>query len=286
MEIVPRYEGPVILAVGGDPAAVGAACVRQRRRFAETLAGLDAEAWREPSRCEGWTVQDVAAHLVGVNQFWHWSIVSGLAGTPTRMLEGFDPKATPAAMVAAARTATPDPAGTLAALTESSDTLCEQVAGLTGEQWSMVAEAPAGHIAISALVHHALWDCWVHERDVALPLGLDVAEEADEIAACLRFAAGLGPVFALQTGTSRPATLVLEATDPATCAVVEVGDDRVVVANGVGGVDGSSSSATVVVRGRAVDLVEALSARVPFEHPVADEHRWLVGSLAVAFESA
>jgi uncharacterized protein (TIGR03083 family) len=281
MEIVPRYEGPVILTVGGDPAEVGAACVRQRQRLVATLAGLDVDAWRSPSRCAEWTVQDVAAHLAGVDQFWHWSIASGLAGTPTRLLEGFDPKSTPASTVDAARSATPDPADTLAALTERSRALCEIVAGLTGDQWATIAEAPAGHITVAGLVHHALWDCWVHERDIALPLGLDVTEEADEIAACLRFSAGLGPAFALQQGTSRPATLVVEATDPTVRMVVEVTDDRVVVDAG----DRRSDSATVVVRGDAVGLVEAFSARTPLDQDVPAEHRWLVGSLAVAFET-
>jgi uncharacterized protein (TIGR03083 family) len=33
--------------------------------FADLLAGLSPEQWERPSRCEGWRVADVAAHVVG-----------------------------------------------------------------------------------------------------------------------------------------------------------------------------------------------------------------------------
>ena len=35
-------------------------------RFEQLVRGLDDEAWRTPTRCEGWTVADVAAHVSGL----------------------------------------------------------------------------------------------------------------------------------------------------------------------------------------------------------------------------
>jgi uncharacterized protein (TIGR03083 family) len=35
----------------------------ERREMAEILAGLPAEAWDEPSLCEGWRVREVVAHM-------------------------------------------------------------------------------------------------------------------------------------------------------------------------------------------------------------------------------
>jgi len=35
------------------------------RSFAELISRLSAEQWRTPSRCDGWDVADVAAHVVG-----------------------------------------------------------------------------------------------------------------------------------------------------------------------------------------------------------------------------
>jgi uncharacterized protein (TIGR03083 family) len=276
MRISPRYEGPTILeiAAGGD---VAEPFVRQRRRLEAIFASLSADDWSAPTRCENWRVQDVATHLDGVNGFFHSSIAAGLAGTPTRMLEGFDPKATPAAMVGGAPATTR--ADTLAELTRSNDALCELVAGLDTQQLSTIAEGPPGLVPIRLLVLHALWDCWVHERDVGLPLGLRVAEEPDEVLACLRYVAGFGPAVALALGKAKPAVLALETTDPDGWVVVEV-TDRVVVH------DQPPSDATVVVRDSAVNLVEALSVRAPIAGSVPADHRWLVDTLAVVFEAA
>ncbi|MGH9211311.1 MAG: maleylpyruvate isomerase family mycothiol-dependent enzyme [Acidimicrobiales bacterium] len=276
MRIVPRYEGPTILTIagGGD---VSEPLVRQRRRLEAIFASLADDGWRAPTRCENWRVQDVATHLDGVNGFFHSSIAAGLAGTPTRVLEGFDPKASPAAMVDAVSAKAP--ADTLTELVESNDALCELVASLDDQQWSTIAEGPPGLVPIRLLVHHALWDSWVHERDVGLPLGLAVAEEPDEVLACLRYVAGFGSAVALTLGKARPALMVLETTDPDGCVAVEV-TDRVVVH------DQPLPDATVVLRDSAVSFVEALSVRGPLTGAVPADHRWLVDTLAVVFETA
>ena len=275
MQIDPRYDGPAIVTVEGD-GNCAAAFVRQRQRLAATLESLSDDEWAAPSRCEDWTVQDVATHLVTVNGFWRYSIASGLAGKPTRLLVDFDPKATPAALVESAGMVAP--AETLAQLVESSEALCELVAGLDDAGWATVAEAPAGLIPVRLLALHALWDCWVHERDIVLPLERPPVEEPDEVLASLRCVAGLGPAFVLALGRATPATLVLETTEPEGRVVVEVGE-RVAIH------DRPVEDATVTVRGRAVDMVEGLSARTPLAADVPDEHRWLVSSLAEVFES-
>jgi uncharacterized protein (TIGR03083 family) len=268
MRIAPRYEGPTILTLvgGGD---VGELFVRQRRRLEAIFASLGEDDWLAPTRCEHWRVQEVATHLDGVNGFFHRSIAAGL--------EGFDPKATPAAMVDAAPTTAP--ADALAGLVESNDALCELVGGLDDQQMATIAEGPPGMVPIRLLVLHALWDSWVHERDVGLPLGLPVAEEPDEAMACLQYVAGFGPAVALALGKARPATLVLETTDPDGCVVVEVTDTVAVH-------DQPPPDATVVVRDSAVNLVEALSVRAPLASTVPAGDRWLVGTLADVFEVA
>jgi uncharacterized protein (TIGR03083 family) len=40
-------------------------------RIESHLRTLDEEGWSSPSRCEGWTVRDVAGHLAGVEQYHH-----------------------------------------------------------------------------------------------------------------------------------------------------------------------------------------------------------------------
>jgi uncharacterized protein (TIGR03083 family) len=274
VKISPVYDR-TLLALDGGPPIVPAA-VRQRRRLLDVLGSLTDAEWASPSRCEGWRVQDVAAHLAGVDSYWLASISAGLAGEPTRFLRGFDPKATPAALVDAERAKST--AETRVELRAATTALCELVEGMDETALSTLAESPPGHVAIRDLLHHALWDAWVHERDVALPLGLAPVEEPDEVAASLRYVAALSPTFAVMAGTATDATLVLEASGPDIRVVVSVAGDSVRVHDGVPPDD------AVVLRGDAVELTEGLSARVPFEHDVPEHRSWLVRSLADVFE--
>ncbi|MEV4675540.1 MULTISPECIES: maleylpyruvate isomerase family mycothiol-dependent enzyme [Actinomadura] len=50
----------------------------ERAALIDDLAHLDDEQWREPSLCEGWTVHDVAAHLVGTARTTRLGFVVGL----------------------------------------------------------------------------------------------------------------------------------------------------------------------------------------------------------------
>jgi uncharacterized protein (TIGR03083 family) len=278
MKITPRYGTDPIITLDGPPDAVGVPLVRQRRRFATMLSSLSPEQWEAPSRCEGWRVQDVAAHLVGVDRFWNLMIQSGLAGTPTRFLADFDPKATPASMVDAVRAASPQE--TLASLLEATGTLCATVESLDHEGWLAIGESPAGHVTMTTLAHHALWDCWVHERDVLLPLGMAHDEQPDEIVASLRYAAALAPMFALQAGHDRTGTLAVDVTRPDARFVVTV-DDHVRVADG----DGDPPPNALVLTGDAVEVLESLSVRASWRQPIPDDDAWLVATLAEVFEA-
>ncbi|MFF0725276.1 maleylpyruvate isomerase family mycothiol-dependent enzyme [Streptomyces sp. NPDC004134] len=50
----------------------------ERAALIEDLAGLDDEQWGQPSLCEGWTVRDVAAHLVDTARTTRLGFVTGL----------------------------------------------------------------------------------------------------------------------------------------------------------------------------------------------------------------
>ena len=221
--VAARYDGPVPLSVEVPLADPSIPMFRQRRRLADILGGLDAEQWAFPSRCSGWSVHDVAAHLVGVNRFWSLSVRSGLAGAPTRLLTAFDPVTTPQSMVEPMRALSHE--AILSDYIESVDELAATFDGVDGDSWSLLAEAPPGHVALQTLVLHALWDGWVHERDIALPLGLTPGEEVDEVTACLLYAAILGPtISAAAAAASRSGTLVVKAEQPPIEFVVAVGD--------------------------------------------------------------
>lgn len=275
MKLSPSYGVEVIQLLDRSPTEIRVPMLRQRRRFSSLLEGLSPEQWAAPSRCEGWRVQDVAAHLAVVDRFWLASIDAGLAGSPSRMLAEFDPQATPAAMVNAVGEATVQE--TLTAYRRANGSLCSRIESLAERDWESLAETPTGHQTVSVLAHHALWDSWVHERDVCVPLGIAQDEQIDEICASLRYAAALGPAYAQQLGQSQRGALLVAVTEPTIQLLVTVGDDVRVT-------DNDAPPNALVVEGRAVEVLEALSVRRPWGQPIPDDQAWLVGGLLEAFK--
>jgi hypothetical protein len=220
-------------------------------------------------------VQDVIAHLVDTNQFWTMSIGAALRGEPSRFLATFDPVATPAALVDAARSRSS--VEVLEQFVTTNDAFAQTIADLDEASWVLLGEAPPGHVPVRAVAVHALWDSWVHERDVLIPLGVAPVEEPDEIVACLGYAAALSPAFAVAGGSTRRGSVDIEATDPDCRFVVDVGE-TVELRNG------EPLSGALRLTGGAVELLEALSFRVPLPCPVDDEQRWLLAGLAEVFD--
>ncbi len=279
MQLTPRYGSPPLIDLDGDPSTVGAALIGQQRRFVDALGTLDDAAWESPSRCEGWSARDVVVHLESATAFWVVSLAQGMAGEPSRLLATFDPVATPAQMVAASDL---DGAAALERFATTADALARSIEGLDPRQRDVLVEAPPGHVSVTAMLHHALWDSWVHERDVMVPLGRRAVEDPHEIAAALRYVAALSPAFAVSAGRSRPATMLVEAVDPDVVFRVVVDGDGVdvVAGSGPGAFDAHLS-------GGAVDLLEALSRRRPLGAGVrerADDASWLIDGLAEVFD--
>ena len=276
MKISPRYDGPPLISIDGAPDDQLAPVVRQRRRMETMLAGLSDEQWRAPSRCDGWTVQDVISHLNGVNTFWEASVRAGLSGTPTRMLDGFDPAATPALMVAAVRTLEPNEV--FDQFVASNDGYLGVMADLDADGWATLAEAPPGHIPIRLIASHALWDAWVHERDIALPLGIAPPVEPDEVLSSMRYAAALSPAFKLTAAQPCRGSFVVEVIDLEAAFTLEV-SESVAVHNGVTADDAPA------LRGNGLPLVETMSIRAPLDDAAPREWHELLGGLATVFDA-
>jgi uncharacterized protein (TIGR03083 family) len=274
--VSPRYEGPTIISIAGAAGDQLAPVQRQRRRLEATLSNLDLHHWNSASRCDAWTVQDVVAHMVGVNAFWHASVLAGLAGEPTRVLTGFDPARTPELMVAAMRELAA--VDVLEQFVASNDAFLDVIGGLDDRGWATLAESPVGHVPIRLVAHHALWDCWIHERDIALPLRLTPPAEPDEVRSCLRYVAALSPALAIAPGNTVAEVLAVEANSPAVCFVLDV-DESIAVRDDV------APPEAPCLRGDAVALVEALSLRAPLPPSTPIEWRRRLVGLATAFNA-
>jgi uncharacterized protein (TIGR03083 family) len=274
MKLTPTYDGPPPLEIDGPLADQLVPLTRQRRRMQEMLASLTDEQWAAPSRCDGWRVQDVVTHLNDVNPFWQGSVAAGLVGLPTRFLDGFDPTATPAMLVDMSRERSSG--DVLEQFVRTNEKLVDELSAMDEEQWAVRAETPVGHPSIRVLAHHALWDAWIHERDIVLPLGMAPVEEPDEVRSCLRFAAAIGPTLALGLGRAAVGTYAVDATGPEVRFVLAVRDTVAIR-------DVSPGPSVPVLHGHAVDLVEALSLRTALPDDTPDEWRRVAGGLATAF---
>ena len=279
MQLNPDYGPAHLITLDGPAAAVAEPAIRQRQRLAAAVTTFTDEQWAHPSRCEGWSNRDVIVHLDSTNSFWAFAITAGVQGAPTQFLATFDPVASPAQLVAGAGERSTQEV--LASFAASTAALVDVWSALNDDTWSATAEAPPGHVSVSAVTHHALWDSWVHERDILLPLGLTPAEEADEIDACLRYAAALGPALARNRGDNRRGVLAIGTTRPNVSAVVEIAE-QVTVRVG----DGTAPAADLTLTGDSVALLEAFSIRGPFAQPILTEHRWMLGGLAETFDVA
>lgn len=237
------------------------------------MTGLTEEQWAHPSRCEGWSAKDVAIHLASTNFFWEMSIRSGMEGTPTEILAAFDPVATPAQMVAQSDQPI---AEIIDGFAQSTRSLASCVEDLAPSGWQTSAESPPGHVTISAVAHHALWDAWIHERDILLPLDIDPPAEPDEVLASLRYVAGLAPALALNNGASDTGTFNVSVTDPDA-------DFRVVVGTEVAVIDGPATG-EFQLGGRAVDVLEALSFRTPPPTDIPPSLHWAFNGLGRVFD--
>jgi hypothetical protein len=144
--------------------------------------------------------------------------------------------------------------------------------------WSVTGESPLGHVALRLVLLHALWDSWIHERDVLLPLGLAPVLEPDEVVACLAYAAALGPALLAAGGSVRRGTLAVDGSEPEAQIIVDVGSTVLLR------LDTAAGAARLT--GRAVDLIEGLSFRAPLTADVADADRWLLSGLDAAFDVA
>jgi uncharacterized protein (TIGR03083 family) len=272
MQLSPLYDGPPILAIDGlgDPSAP---LIRQRQRLLAVLRTLTDEQWATTSRCERWSVKDVVSHLAGTDRFWTIMFAAAMRGEPTRFLATFDPVATPEQMVDAMRALSADEV--LVQHEANVAALIDTLAAVT--DWSVVGEAPPGHVPLNVTALHALWDAWIHERDILLPLGLTPVEEPDELEAILPYAAALSPALYAAHGNGRRGELTIEATDPAIALRIEVGDQVVVHA-------GAGTGPRIT--GRAVDIIEGLSHRAQLAHDLGPDDEWLLLGLAEVFDLA
>lgn len=143
------------------------AVAEERRALADALEGVDVSAWSEPSRCAGWAVRDVAAHLVHLAEGSRWSILVGGLLIDPRPMHSLDKAAR-----RLANEATPD------------------------ELVSRLRAAAGGRFVVPGLPPEAaLGEVLVHRADIAAPAGLARRPADDRTRSVLEVERRLWPAF-------------------------------------------------------------------------------------------
>lgn len=126
-------------------------------RFKGLIQGLTATEWATPSRCSGWTVGDVAAHVVG-----------GMADVAAFRLEGLGTPEVTARQVAERKgRSSGELADELSAAIKATGELLD---AFNDEAWAM--QAPGGFDFTLGEGVEALWhDAWLHGDDILVALG-------------------------------------------------------------------------------------------------------------------
>jgi uncharacterized protein (TIGR03083 family) len=132
--------------------------------FETLLRGLDQGAWDSPSRCEGWTVGDVARHAVG-------SMADAVGGRT----EGLgSPEATQREVEERAGRSPVELADEIAEVAKAAAAIFPL---FDDEAWA--APAPGGYDGTLGDGIEALWaDFWIHADDIRHGVGLESVVDA------------------------------------------------------------------------------------------------------------
>lgn len=140
---------------------------RAQDRFDEVMASVPADRWDARSRCDQWTVRDIAGHVIwGQEQLRHWATgqeYTNTAGAPGAPRPGEMAGADPVATWRAARAA-------------AAETLTEEALGRT------VSLPKVGRVPVAGIVTILVTDHLVHAWDIGHALGQDVRMDPDLIA--------------------------------------------------------------------------------------------------------
>jgi|SRR5581483_3006737 len=126
-------------------------------RFKALVSSLTPAEWATPSRCTGWTVGDVAAHVIG-----------GMADVAAFRLEGLGTPEVTARQVGERRGRTP---GELAdELGATIKATADLLSAFNDEAWNL--QAPGGFDFTLGEGVEALWhDAWLHGNDILAAVG-------------------------------------------------------------------------------------------------------------------
>ncbi|NUP29921.1 MAG: maleylpyruvate isomerase family mycothiol-dependent enzyme [Nocardia sp.] len=198
--------------------------------LAALVDGLDEDRWRTPSPLPGWTVFDVLSHVIGTE-----SLLLG-DKPPARDAQApdIDVQTLPhvrneigALNEIWVQRLRPRPGTELLDLyREVTDRRRAALAAMDDASWTAPSPSPIGEVPYARFMRVRLFDCWMHELDIADVLGSEVDEGgARGELAFAEFAYSLPRVVAKRGKAPAGSLITLELTGPlARTLHIEVAD--------------------------------------------------------------
>jgi uncharacterized protein (TIGR03083 family) len=173
--------------------------------LSKVATSLGADQWSSPSLCPEWTVQGVLAHVAAIEE-----VLSGWwPESPTDP----PPFASIAPIHAELSTAAP------AALIDRLHTVFErrrsELVALDDNAFTTPCATPVGPGTYGRFMEIRVFDCWVHERDIRVPLGLPGDDSGPAAEMALDEVRGsLGYIVGKRMGFPDGTSIAFELTGP------------------------------------------------------------------------
>ncbi|MFD3705591.1 maleylpyruvate isomerase family mycothiol-dependent enzyme [Nocardia sp. NPDC058658] len=231
------------------------------------VADLDEKAWRRPSPLPGWTLFDVVAHVIGTE--------SWLLGETPPPHDPLRPKTDVRTLphvrnevavlneIWVDRLRPLSGKRLLALFDETTERRRAALAAMDDDAWQASTVSPVGQVPYGRFMRVRLFDCWMHELDLADGIGRSVSEGgARAEAAFTELTLGLGRAVVKGAKAPDGSLITLELTGPVTRQV------HLSVAGGRGSVlDSADGDPTAVIR-----LDSGLFARLRGGRTTIDRH--------------
>jgi uncharacterized protein (TIGR03083 family) len=224
--------------------------------FGVTARRLTAEQWTAPSLCPGWSARDVVVHVA--------TIESAMVGWHPDDTNPFD------AMGAIARELSGlDDAVLLARYDTVAAERSRELSQLTDQEFDRPSITPVGQGTYGRFLQIRVFDVWVHERDVRVPLGLDGDDGGPVAAVALdEVRSSLGYIMGKKVGLPDGAGIVIELTGPVEARMCVQVDGRAREVEEL-------ESPTVTLTTDSLTFMLLACGRIDPEGPIADGRvRW------------
>jgi hypothetical protein len=226
----------------------------RRRLFTEVARSIPASGWDMRSRCAAWSIHEVVRHVRDVTLI----SVARLEqkGHPFGTTQ-FDPRTSPAEWMRQSDGEKPQ------------DTLDDLELLFLREEDLFARWADAGSPAVvsgplrrkvhwSVVSIHILWDCWMHERDICIPLGISRAQSEDELRLMVMYSLMAASAPAAWTHDYVDVALGLAGSPDGTYEVSHSSDDVYVYAGGSAQLHGPMEAVVDSLAGRGPELGKVL----------------------------